>query len=39
MFSMLRDTGPKVYVVPFSYLKVKVTDLEFLCKCFVLRVF
>ena len=41
MFCMVIDTGPKLYVVPSPItvhdLKVKVTDLEFLCKSFVLK--
>ena len=38
MFCMMIDSGPKFYVVVFV-LKVKVTDLKFLCKSFVLKVF
>ena len=38
MCSMMVDIGPKFYTVPSPYdLKVKVTDLEFLCLSFVLK--
>ena len=31
MFAKVIDTSPKFYVVPSASLKVKVTDLGFLC--------
>ena len=41
MFGMMIDTGPKFYAVPSTPpihdLKVKVTDLELLCKSFTLK--
>ena len=36
MFGMVRDTDPKFYMVPFPTQK--VTDSEFLYKCFVINV-
>ena len=36
MFGMVIETGPKFYMVPFPTQK--VTDSEFLYKCFVINV-
>ena len=41
MFGMMIDVGLKFYAVPFTHpihdFKVKVTDLELLCKSFKLK--